>query len=91
MSSPTVVLGSQTDPQSIDAPIAYAWLPGALAVPGTAVAVEYFGERLPRNQTHAAFCDTGTSYGSPQYSHPYAYLTPDNRRVIFNSDRTRLA
>ncbi|HVF10576.1 MAG TPA: hypothetical protein VNA16_07230, partial [Abditibacteriaceae bacterium] len=36
------------------------------------------------------FCDTGTSYGSPQYSHPHAYLTPDNRRVIFNSDRTGL-
>ena len=27
--------------------IAYAWLPAALAVPGTAVHIEYFGERLP--------------------------------------------
>jgi glycine cleavage system aminomethyltransferase T len=32
---------------SIDASIAYAWLPAAAAVPGTAVQVEYFGERLP--------------------------------------------
>ncbi|MEV6302879.1 FAD-dependent oxidoreductase [Actinoplanes sp. NPDC051861] len=27
--------------------VAYAWLPAALSVPGTAVTVEYFGERLP--------------------------------------------
>jgi glycine cleavage system aminomethyltransferase T len=27
--------------------VVYAWLPAALSVPGTAVAVEYFGERLP--------------------------------------------
>ncbi|MBB2946894.1 glycine cleavage system aminomethyltransferase T/glycine/D-amino acid oxidase-like deaminating enzyme [Actinoplanes lutulentus] len=27
--------------------VAYAWLPASLSVPGTAVAVEYFGERLP--------------------------------------------
>ncbi len=27
--------------------IAYAWLPAALAVPGTSLAIEYFGERLP--------------------------------------------
>jgi glycine cleavage system aminomethyltransferase T/glycine/D-amino acid oxidase-like deaminating enzyme len=27
--------------------VAYAWLPAGLAVPGTPVAVEYFGERLP--------------------------------------------
>jgi dimethylglycine oxidase len=32
---------------TIDASIAYAWLPAAAAVPGTAVQVEYFGERLP--------------------------------------------
>jgi glycine cleavage system aminomethyltransferase T len=32
---------------SIDASIAYAWLPPALAEPGTAVQVEYFGEMLP--------------------------------------------
>jgi glycine cleavage system aminomethyltransferase T/glycine/D-amino acid oxidase-like deaminating enzyme len=27
--------------------VAYAWLPAAVSVPGAAVAVEYFGERLP--------------------------------------------
>jgi glycine cleavage system aminomethyltransferase T/glycine/D-amino acid oxidase-like deaminating enzyme len=27
--------------------VAYAWLPAELSVPGTAVTVEYFGERLP--------------------------------------------
>nr|BFE87879.1 hypothetical protein GCM10020093_104800 [Planobispora longispora] len=27
--------------------IAYAWLPAAAAAPGTAVEVEYFGERVP--------------------------------------------
>ncbi|WP_433831669.1 GcvT family protein [Actinoplanes sp. CA-015351] len=27
--------------------VAYAWLPASLSVPGTAVTVEYFGERLP--------------------------------------------
>ena len=32
---------------TLDASIAYAWLPAAAAEPGTAVAVEYFGERLP--------------------------------------------
>jgi glycine cleavage system aminomethyltransferase T len=32
---------------AIDASIAYAWLPAADAVTGTAVQVEYFGERLP--------------------------------------------
>ena len=26
--------------------VAYAWLPAAVAVPGTAVEVEYFGKRL---------------------------------------------
>jgi glycine cleavage system aminomethyltransferase T len=31
---------------SIDAVIAYAWLPSAVAAPGTPVQVEYFGERL---------------------------------------------
>lgn len=36
-------------------------------------------------------CDTGTSYGHPQYTHPHAYMTPDNKRVIFNSDRTGIA
>ncbi|QJY50090.1 GcvT family protein [Pseudonocardia broussonetiae] len=32
---------------TIDASIAYAWLPAAAAVAGTPVQVEYFGERLP--------------------------------------------
>jgi glycine cleavage system aminomethyltransferase T len=32
---------------SIGAPIAYAWLPAALATPGTAVTVGYFDRRLP--------------------------------------------
>jgi glycine cleavage system aminomethyltransferase T len=32
---------------SVGAPIAYAWLPAAAAVPGTPVAIEYFGERVP--------------------------------------------
>ena len=31
----------------VGASIAYAWLPGAAAVPETRVHVEYFGERLP--------------------------------------------
>ncbi len=31
---------------TIDAPIAYAWLPAALAVPGTPVAIGYFDRRL---------------------------------------------
>lgn len=32
---------------TIDASIAYAWLPAGVAAPGTPVQVEYFGERLP--------------------------------------------
>ena len=32
---------------TIDASIAYAWLPATAAAPGTAVAVEYFGRRYP--------------------------------------------
>lgn len=35
-------------------------------------------------------CDTGSSCGSPQYTHPHAYMTPGNRHVVFNSDRTGL-
>lgn len=37
------------------------------------------------------FCESGASFGGPQYSHPHAYMTPDNARVVFNSDRTGLA
>ncbi|WP_042401065.1 GcvT family protein [Streptacidiphilus carbonis] len=32
---------------SVGASIAYAWLPAALAAPGSRVGIEYFGERLP--------------------------------------------
>ncbi len=32
---------------TLDRSIAYAWLPAEAAVPGTAVAIEYFAERLP--------------------------------------------
>ena len=37
------------------------------------------------------FCDTGTSNGSPQYTHTHPYITPGNHRVVFNSDRTGIA
>ncbi len=30
-------------------------------------------------------CETHTRQGKPQYSHAHAYMTPDNRHVIFNS------
>ena len=33
-------------------------------------------------------CLSGTSCGSPQYTHAHPYLTADNKHVIFNSDRT---
>lgn len=36
-------------------------------------------------------CDTGTSNGSPQYTHTHPYITPGNARAIFNSDRTGIA
>ncbi|MFE7173809.1 FAD-dependent oxidoreductase [Streptomyces sp. NPDC057616] len=32
---------------TVDAPIAYAWLPAELATPGTPVEIEYFGTRVP--------------------------------------------
>lgn len=34
------------------------------------------------------FCDPQVSWGSLHYTHPHAYLTPGNRHIIFNSDRT---
>lgn len=34
------------------------------------------------------FYDSGASSGSPQYTHTHPYITPGNRHVIFNSDRT---
>lgn len=36
-------------------------------------------------------CDSGASGGSPQYTHSHPYITPGNRRVVFNSDRTGIA
>jgi len=33
-------------------------------------------------------CDTWTSAGVAQYTHPHPYITSDNQWVIFNSDRT---
>ena len=32
---------------TVDAPIAYAWLPSGAAQPGQAVAIRYFGEAVP--------------------------------------------
>jgi hypothetical protein len=36
-------------------------------------------------------CDSGASGGSPQYTHTHPYITPGNRHVIYNSDRTGIA
>ena len=33
-------------------------------------------------------CESRASCGRPQYTHPHPYITPDNRYVVFNSDRT---
>ena len=35
-------------------------------------------------------CDTRASCSGPQYTHTHAYMTSDNRHVIFNSDHTGL-
>jgi glycine cleavage system aminomethyltransferase T/glycine/D-amino acid oxidase-like deaminating enzyme len=45
--SPVGYVTSASYGYSIGRTVVYAWLPGALSVPGTALAVEYFGERLP--------------------------------------------
>ncbi|MFF5287867.1 GcvT family protein [Paractinoplanes globisporus] len=45
--SPVGYVTSASYGYTIGRTVAYAWLHGELAVPGTAVAVEYFGERLP--------------------------------------------
>jgi glycine cleavage system aminomethyltransferase T/glycine/D-amino acid oxidase-like deaminating enzyme len=45
--SPVGYVTSASYGYSIGRTVAYAWLPAALSVPGTAVAVEYFGARLP--------------------------------------------
>jgi len=36
----------------------------------------------------AVVCESKASMGSPQNTHPHAYLTPDLKWVIFNSDRS---
>lgn len=33
-------------------------------------------------------CESRTSFGSPQYTHPHPYFSPDRRWVIFNSTAT---
>ena len=35
-------------------------------------------------------CDSGSSFGAPQYTHPHPFFTPDGKQVLFNSDRTGL-
>jgi glycine cleavage system aminomethyltransferase T len=45
--SPAGYVTSASYGYSVGRTVAYAWLPGELSVPGTAVTVEYFGERLP--------------------------------------------
>jgi len=37
------------------------------------------------------FCQTHTSFGTPQAGHPHAYMTPGNEWVIYNSDCTGIA
>jgi hypothetical protein len=39
----------------------------------------------------AVVCESKASMGSPQNTHPHAYLTPDLKWVIFNSDRSGFA
>lgn len=36
-------------------------------------------------------CQSESSFGRPQYTHPHPFFSPDNHYVIFNSDRTGLA
>ena len=36
----------------------------------------------------AVVCESKTSIKGPQYTHPHAYLTPDLKCIIFNSDRS---
>jgi Tol biopolymer transport system component len=35
-------------------------------------------------------CQSESSFGRPQYTHPHPFFSPDNRYVIFNSDRSGL-
>lgn len=41
-----------------------------------------------RSGRSQVLCEAGTSFGAAQYTHAHPYFTPDNRWVIFNSDRT---
>lgn len=36
-------------------------------------------------------CQSESSFGRPQYTHPHPFFSPDNRYVLFNSDRAGLA
>ncbi len=36
-------------------------------------------------------CESKSSFGRPQYTHPHPFFSPDARHVLFNSDRTGLA
>lgn len=44
-----------------------------------------------QNGHYLPICDSHTRQGSCQYSHVHAYMTPDNRHVIFNSIVTGIA
>lgn len=44
-----------------------------------------------RTGHHRLLCRSGSSFGSPQYTHPHPCFSPDARTVLFNSDRTGLA
>lgn len=35
-------------------------------------------------------CQSGSSFGRPQYTHPHPCFSPNNRYVLYNSDRTGL-
>lgn len=37
---------------------------------------------------YVTLCNPGASGRTPQYTHPHAYMTGDNKWVIHNSDRT---
>ncbi len=41
-----------------------------------------------RTGRSALLCETGSSLSTAQYTHPHPYYSPDNRWVVYNSDRT---
>lgn len=41
-----------------------------------------------RTGQHRVLCESRSSFGSPQYTHPHPYFSPDCKWVIFTSDRT---